>query len=137
MWIEFRSLADVIFLLTLDLSKGAILSTNPYNWKKYILDKGKNKNNHENATNCFQNWFLATRFRDYMLEYNGQGSELSIFSSHVLQKFKNCLHLRVKWKFSRENLSSLHWLVSALKKLFLLQWSILLTFTAFYLWCHS
>ena len=33
--------------------------------------------------------------------------------------------------------SSLHWLVSALKKLFLLQWSILVPSTAFYLWRHG
>ena len=36
-----------------------------------------------------------------------------------------------------KQLSSLHWLVSALKKLFFIQWSILVPSTAFYLWGHS
>ena len=37
--------------------------------------------------------------------------------------------------FIQKSPSSLHWLVSALKKLFLLQWILVLVYTAFYLWC--
>ena len=48
-----------------------------------------------------------------------------------------CCSLGNFYCFIKEGSSSLHWLVSALKKLFFIQWSILVPSTAFYLWGHS
>ena len=58
-----------------------------------------------------------------------------------MQKISNICHTSkfpcLSWKTSPGRCSSLHWLVSALKKLFFIQWSIFVVSTAFYLWGHG